>query len=257
MRSTHIKGEGVSKVYFANGTALKALSDVNFTAERGEFLSILGPSGCGKSTLLRIIGGILKPSGGRVEIDGEDPREAQRKKEIGFVFQDASLLPWRTVRENIELPLEVNKQNAQKRRRSVDDLLELVGLEDFENYYPYQLSGGMQQRVSVARALVFSPSLLLMDEPLSSLDEITRSSMRYELLRIWDALRATVIFVTHSIPEAIILSDRVLVFTKSPGRVRASIPVDLPRPRDESLEDGQFFHSYVNQLKTLLREGGW
>ncbi len=257
----HILVEGLSKVFPHRGLPLEALRRLELRVGWGEFVSVIGPSGCGKSTLLRIVGGLLEPTAGRVRIDGRSPRRAQKEKDIGLVFQDPSLLPWRTVLGNVRLPLEVNPTDSRRPLFQPDELLELVGLSAFADYHPHQLSGGMQQRVAIARALVFQPSLLLMDEPFGALDEITRSAMRYELLRIWQgptsgpALRPkTVLFVTHSVPEAITLSDRVLVLTPRPGQVRATIDIRLPRPRDESLERRPEFLDYAQQLRNLLKE---
>src|SRR5690606_13717563 len=206
--------------------------------ERGEFVSIIGPSGCGKSTLLRAIGGLQGPTAGEVSADGSPPREAQRRKQMGFVFQAPSLMPWRSVIENVRLPLQVNRASggSENPQRMVD----LVGLGEFSRYYPHQLSGGMQQRVALARSFVTSPSVLLMYEPFGALDEITRTAMRYELMRIWRSEAGgptcTVVFVTHSIAEAVLLSDRVIVMTPQPGHIAASLEIDLPRPRHEEIE---------------------
>jgi NitT/TauT family transport system ATP-binding protein len=257
----HVAIERLTQVFHRDDRSLTALSDVNLRVRHGEFLSVIGPSGCGKSTLLRLIGGLLRPTQGRVDLAGATPAEAQRRKAIGYVFQDPSLLPWRTVIANVNLPLEVNRQGrAEDHRRDPRDLLHLVGLSQFEGYYPRELSGGMQQRVALARALVFEPPLLLMDEPFGALDEITRRAMRYELLRIWQAGngasgRKTVVFVTHSIAEAIALSDRVVVMSRSPGTVRAVIDIDLPRPRDEDMEIQPAFLDYAVRLRRLLEEG--
>jgi NitT/TauT family transport system ATP-binding protein len=251
----HIVIESVGAVYDAADGSLVALDGIDLSFERGEFVSIIGPSGCGKSTLLRIVGGLMAPTAGRVLVDGKAPREAQREKQVGFVFQDPSLLPWRTVSDNVRLPLQVNKR---KPAREPELLIDLVGLSSFKRYYPHQLSGGMQQRVAIARSLVTSPSLLLMVEPFGALDEITRSAMRYELLRIWRSeaqeRNTTVLFVTHSIAEAILLADRVIVFTPQPGRVAADIRIDLPRPRPEEVESEPAFLDYSRQLRDLLRE---
>ncbi|HXH21642.1 MAG TPA: ABC transporter ATP-binding protein [Dehalococcoidia bacterium] len=250
---THLSLRGVSMVYAREGRHLQALSGIDLDVRQGEFVSVIGPSGCGKSTLLRIIGGLQAPTGGTVEVGGGPPREAQERKDIGFVFQDASLLPWRTVRGNVRLPLEVNRRAAGG---DADRLIDLVGLGRFRDYHPHQLSGGMQQRVALARALVTSPKLLLMDEPFGALDEITRSAMRYELLRIWRAspgAERTVVFVTHSITEAVLLSDRVVVMTPQPGRIAATLEIDLPRPRDEELETAPEFLEYTRRLRALLR----
>jgi len=251
----HIVIDAVDAVYDAADGDLVALDGIDLSFARGEFVSIIGPSGCGKSTLLRIIGGLMAPTNGRVLIDGKPPREAQREKQVGFVFQDPSLLPWRTVDDNVRLPLQVNRH---KTGREPERLVDLVGLSAFKRYYPHQLSGGMQQRVAIARSLVTSPSLLLMDEPFGALDEITRSAMRYELLRIWrseaEERNTTVLFVTHSIAEAILLADRVIVFTPQPGRVAADIRIDLPRPRPVEIETEPAFLEYTRELRAHLRE---
>jgi len=256
--SEHILVEGLSKVFPHRGRPLEALRRLDLRVGWGEFVSVIGPSGCGKSTLLRIVGGLLEPTVGQVHIDGRSPRDAQKDKDIGLVFQDPSLLPWRTVLGNVRLPLEVNRIDSHRPRFQPQELLELVGLSAFADYRPHQLSGGMQQRVAIARALVFQPSLLLMDEPFGALDEITRSAMRYELLRVWQSAGSerpkTVLFVTHSITEAITLSDRVVVLTPRPGRVRAVIDIELPRPRDESIERSSRFLDYAQQLRNLLKE---
>ena len=244
---------------FTDGAArggLAALDDVSFSVPRGQFLSIIGPSGCGKSTLLRIVGGLLKPSSGSAAIEGERPDEAQKRRDIGFVFQDPALLPWRNVLSNVKLPIEVSGHRRGK--PDPEALLDVVGLSDFRKYYPHQLSGGMQQRVAIARALAFDPSLLLMDEPFGALDEITRSAMRYELLRIWQSQspaqeRKTVLFVTHSIAEAVTLSDRVIVLSPRPGRVLADIDIELPRPRTEEIERSTPFLDYSDFLRSKLK----
>jgi NitT/TauT family transport system ATP-binding protein len=245
---------------FAEGRrSLAALSSVSLDVPPGQFASIIGPTGCGKSTLLQIVGGLLMPTQGAALVDGKPPAAAQRQREIGFVFQDPSLLPWRTVASNITLALEVDHLHKTRELPSLDEVLNLVGLSDFRDYHPHELSGGMQQRVALARALAFNPSLLLMDEPFGALDEITRSAMRYELLRIWesrrgDVARKTVLFVTHSISEAITLSDRVIVLSRRPGTVRADIAIELPRPRTEEVEQERAFVDYASHLRSLLRE---
>ena len=278
----HIVIEGVDMVYERGAQRLHALDGIDLTIGHGEFVSIIGPSGCGKSTLLRIVGGLQTPTSGQVLIDGRPPRDLQRDKQLGFVFQDPSLLPWRNVLENVRLPLQVNRaqgsrvkgQGAATSSReqatgdSVGMLVEAVGLAEFGRYYPHQLSGGMQQRVALARALVTSPSVLLMDEPFGALDEITRTAMRYELMRVWrgtgkrangqtgngGAGGSTVIFVTHSIAEAVLLSDRVVVMSPQPGRVGATLDIDLPRPRNEDIEGDPAFVEYTQHLRSLLRE---
>ena len=245
----------VSKTFATEKERLKALEGLNLEVAYGEFLSVLGPSGCGKTTLLRIIGGLLEPTSGQVFIGGQRSVDAQRDKMLGYVFQEPSLLAWRTVIDNIRLPLEVNRRQPRDGGHTTEDLVRLVGLERFQSYYPFQLSGGMQQRVALARALVFDPSLLLMDEPFGALDEITRAAMRYELLRIWDMDKKTVVFVTHSIAEAIILSDRVVVLSGQPGKIKGVVGVDLPRPRSDSLERGEEYLHYSKLLHSLLLNG--
>jgi NitT/TauT family transport system ATP-binding protein len=248
----HVQLRDVAVVYRRGGDGLEAVRAIDLAVRRGEFVSIIGPSGCGKSTLLRVVAGLQKPTRGEALIDGRPPREAQLRKDIGFVMQDPSLLPWRTVKANVELPLQVNGGG----QGDTAGLIRLVGLERFSRYYPHQLSGGMQQRVALARALVTSPGLLLMDEPFGALDEITRSALRYELLRIWrEAAQTprTVIFVTHSVPEAVLLSDRVVVMTEQPGRIRAVLDVGLPRPRDEDTESSPAFLECTRALRALLR----
>lgn len=254
LRAYAIRARGISKVYGEASAAIDALREIDLSVEPGEFLSIIGVSGSGKSTLLRIIGGLLAPSSGSIEIGGLPPREAQRQKALGFVFQDAALLPWKTVTENVELPLRVNRSARGPAPRKTDELLELVGLWRFRDAYPHQLSGGMQQRTALARALIHAPSVLLMDEPFGALDEITRAQMRYELLRVWGRSRATVVFVTHSIAEAIVLSDTILVLGGQPGQVRDLVPVNLPRPRDESIERSPAFLDAVARLRAALAE---
>jgi len=234
---------------------VRALDNVFLRITSGQFFSVLGPSGCGKSTMLRIMGGLIEPTSGKITVgDGEGPHDAQRAKEIGFVFQTAGLLPWKSVQGNIELPFELNRKANRPRQHTTAELIELVGLSAFANALPHQLSGGMQQRVAIARALAFDPRLLLMDEPFGALDEITRATMRYELLRIWERSRKTVVFVTHSIAEAIILSDSVAVMSARPGRVLGVVEINLPRPRTEEIERTPEFLTYADRLKRLLRE---
>ncbi len=256
----HVSLRELTHIFRDGRQPLTALEDVSLDVPAGQFASVIGPSGCGKSTLLRIVGGLIRPSRGEVLLDGRPPTAAQRARQIGFVFQDPALLPWRNVIANVRLPLEIDGQ-----RRPLPDpeeLLELVGLREFRDYHPHQLSGGMQQRVAIARALAISPSLLLMDEPFGALDEITRLAMRYELLRIWSAAggragapgRRTALFVTHSIFEAVTMSDRVIVLSGRPGRVRADIEIELPRPRTEEIERTRAFLDYADYLRSLLKE---
>jgi NitT/TauT family transport system ATP-binding protein len=255
-----VEARGLTRTFHNNGRSLTALADVSLNIAAGEFVAVIGPSGCGKTTLLRTIGGLLTPTSGSVRIGGETPAAAGRAKQVGYVFQDASLLPWRTVVQNVQLPLEVNRRRQASTHLRPERLLELMRLEEFRDYYPRQLSGGMQQRVALARTLIFDPSLLLMDEPFGALDEITREAMRYELLRIWQSpltnggRRKTVVFVTHSIAEAVLLADRVAVMTAAPGRVKVVVEIDLPRPRTEATESSDEFRRYAAQLRSLLRE---
>ena len=231
------------------------IRDINLEVARGEFLCLIGPSGCGKSTLLRLVGGLIEPTSGQIKIDGLTPAEAQTDKTIGFVFQEPSLLPWRTVTDNIGLSLEVNRRNNPEDSRPVSDLLNLVGLTNYADYYPSQLSGGMLQRVALARALASGASLLLMDEPFGALDEITRAAMGYELLRIWNSDKKSVVFVTHSIFEAITLSDRVAVMSSGPGHIVEVVEINLPRPRARGMERNPAFRQYSEWLRDLLWQG--
>ncbi|HVN55276.1 MAG TPA: ABC transporter ATP-binding protein [Anaerolineaceae bacterium] len=231
---------------FPNGNGgLKALQDVNFNVCSEEFVCVLGPSGSGKSTLLRILAGLLKPTAGEAIFERQDPR-------IGVVFQQANLMPWRTVIENITLPLELQGAPAADARGKAQELIELVGLQGFEGEWPRNLSGGMAQRVAIARALIMDPDLLLLDEPFGSLDALTRERMGAELLYIWQARKKTVLMVTHSISEALFLSDRVLVLSSRPGRVHLDLTVDLPRPREEEMRYTAHFGSLARKLKGAI-----
>jgi NitT/TauT family transport system ATP-binding protein len=249
----HVVVDRVAKTFLAKDGSVEALREISLDIAEREFVTLIGPSGCGKSTLLRIIGGLIEASAGSVALRGRSPQDAQRTKDIGFVFQQPALLPWRTVAHNIELPFELNKGSGTDRLCSTEEILALVGLSQFASAHPYQLSGGMQQRVAIARALIFDPALLLMDEPFGALDEITRAGMRYELLRIWGQSQKTVLFVTHSIPEAIVLSDRVVVMSPRPGEVREVLDIKLPRPRNEEIESTPEFVRLADRLRHLLR----
>ena len=229
---------------------LCALEGVSLTMRQGQFISLIGPSGCGKSTLLRIVAGILKTTSGQVVVEGTSPLEAQRAHRFGFVFQDPVLLPWLTVQENVELLTELVGIAPQERQRRATDLLRLVGLADCEGMRPDQLSGGMRQRVSIARALALEPAILLMDEPFSALDEFQRELLNSELLRIWSERQSSVLFVTHHIEEAVFLSDRVMVMSPAPGRFVEEVEIDLPRPRTDDMRVApEFLH-----LRRYLRE---
>jgi NitT/TauT family transport system ATP-binding protein len=230
-----------------------ALQNVSVSLPQGAFLSLLGPSGCGKSTLLRVIADLIAPSGGSVSVLGGTAAAARTRRDLGFVFQDAALLPWRTALQNVELPLEVGGGAARGARTSTPrDLLKLVGLQGWENAYPHELSGGMRQRVSIARALVSGPRILLMDEPFGALDEITRDRLNEELLRIWQETGTTILFVTHSIYEATFLGQQVLVLAANPGRVREIIEVDLPPQRDLSMRETDRFMKQAAHLRAVL-----
>jgi NitT/TauT family transport system ATP-binding protein len=231
---------------------LQALHDINLAIERGDFIAVVGPSGCGKTTFLRIVAGLEPASFGEVELDGRAVTGPGGDR--GFVFQTDSLLPWRTVFANAIIGREVAGRVGPAERRRTLELLKLVGLEGFENYHPRQLSGGMRQRVNLARALAIDPQVLLMDEPFSSLDAQTREIMQTELMRIWEAGRKTVLFVTHQIDEAVFLADRVLVFARRPGRLRESVAIELPRPRTLAIKRTAEFVRYVDHIWRLIED---
>jgi NitT/TauT family transport system ATP-binding protein len=239
---------------FRGGTV--ALRDIDLEIEQGEFVSLIGPSGCGKSTLLRIIGDLIEPSAGTVTVNGKTARQARQDHDYGIVFQDAVLYDWRTVAKNVALPLELAKWDRDKRAQRVEEMLDLVELRGFGDHHPWQLSGGMQQRVSIARALSFDPALLLMDEPFGALDEMTRERLNAELLRIWQASGSTVVFVTHSIAEAVFLSTRVVVMSARPGQVSKVIPVDLTQPRTQAAREEPRFFELATEVREALHMGG-
>ncbi len=254
-----LSAEGVTKVFHSAQGRVLALDDVSLRVGAGEFVCVVGASGCGKTTLLRVLGGLIPPTRGRVLLGGE-PVIAPRRR-IGFVFQRTNLMPWRTVLRNVMLPLEiagVSREEAVTRARA---LIGLVGLEGYEQVYPHQLSGGMQQRVVLARALIHNPALLLLDEPFGALDALTRERMNLELLRIWDLRRPTVVLVTHSIAEAVFLADRVLVMQGPPGHISHEITVDLGRPRTLPMMYGERFAALARQVRQaigpLADNGGW
>lgn len=249
-----IEIRNLSKVFEGKARAVKALEDFSLTIDHNEFVSLIGPSGCGKTTLLRLLGGLLRPSSGEVLVQGRPAEEVRYARQIGFVFQDAVLLPWRDVLENVELPLRVMGARGKGHRAKCLELIKLVGLSEFSHSLPRELSGGMKQRVAIARALSFDPKILLMDEPFGALDDLTRSEMNLELLRIWEKAKKTVVFVTHSISEAVFLSDRVVVFTPRPGRIREVAEITLPRPRDLGLRDSLEFISYTGRLRQLIHD---
>jgi NitT/TauT family transport system ATP-binding protein len=235
---------------------VQALTGIDLDIRPGEFISLIGPSGCGKSTLLRIVGDLIQPSGGEVVVNGKSAHQARVDRDYGIVFQDAVLFDWRTVEKNISLPLEMMGWDRRRRAERVRDLVDLVELKGFEGHHPWQLSGGMQQRVSIARALSFDPPLLLMDEPFGALDEMTRERLNLELLRIWERSGSTVIFVTHSISEAVFLSTRVAVMSARPGRIVGVVDVDLPQPRTTETREEPRFAELIREVRRLLRMGG-
>jgi NitT/TauT family transport system ATP-binding protein len=239
---------------FKGGTT--ALENIDLEIEQGEFVSLIGPSGCGKSTLLRIIGDLIEPSSGELTVNGKSARQARRDHDYGVVFQDAVLYDWRNVARNIALPLELAGWDKERRRKRIEEMLELVELQGFGEHHPWQLSGGMQQRVAIARALSFDPALLLMDEPFGALDEMTRERLNAELLRIWQASSSTVVFVTHSIAEAVFLSTRVVVMSPRPGRISRIIPIDLSQPRTAATREEPRFFELATEVREALHMGG-
>ena len=244
--------DGVSKAY-ANGTV--ALRNVSLSVHRGEFLTLVGPSGCGKSTLLRIVAGLSTVSSGTVTVAGLSPEVARRKhSDMAFVFQDATLLPWRTVLKNVEMPLQLAGRPRLERRRRALETLGIVGLADVVHAYPRQLSGGMRMRVSIARALVTDPTVLLMDEPFGALDELARGRLNVELLRIAELAGWTVLFVTHNVFEAVFLSSRVLVMSPRPGSIIAEIPINLPFPRAPGIRTGLDFNMIASSVLAAMHE---
>jgi NitT/TauT family transport system ATP-binding protein len=245
--------QSVNKVFGQAPNQTMALQDIELAIEEGEFVSLIGPSGCGKSTLLRVIGDLITPSGGTVLVNGKPAHQARIDRDYGIVFQAPVLFDWRTVEKNVQLPLEIMRVPTSERTARANKMLELVELDGFQKHYPYQLSGGMQQRVSIARALSFNPQLLLMDEPFGALDEITRERLNAELLDIWSRTKTTIIFVTHSIPEAVFLSTRVVVMSARPGRITQIIPIDLPQPRGVEIRESPRYFELITQVREGLR----
>jgi NitT/TauT family transport system ATP-binding protein len=245
--------QNVSVRFITDRRTVTALDNISFSVEAGGFLCVLGPSGCGKSTLLRVVADLIDPSSGTLRVFGRTPRQARVDRALGFVFQDAALLPWRSALENVELPLEVGgRRSLPKGAPTPRELLRLVGLEGWETSFPHELSGGMRQRVAIARALLGGPRLLLMDEPFGALDEITRDRLNEELRRIWVETGTTILFVTHSVYEAIYLGETVLVLAANPGRVRAAVEIDLPRDRALSIRETEPFNRLAARTRGLL-----
>jgi NitT/TauT family transport system ATP-binding protein len=252
---TVVQARAAGVVFDAGGQRTVALADVDLMIRRGEFVSLIGPSGCGKTTLLRAIADLESLTSGHLLVNGLTPQAARRARAYGFVFQAPALYPWRTVERNVTLPLEISGIPKPERRAAAARYLDLVGLSEFRRRFPWQLSGGMQQRVSIARALSFAPDLLLMDEPFGALDEITRDNLNLHLHRLWQQTGMTVIFVTHSIPEAVFLSTRIVVMTPRPGRILEAIDCDLPAERELDLRETPAFLGVARRVREALRAG--
>jgi NitT/TauT family transport system ATP-binding protein len=245
-----LDADGLCHTFLGAQGELKALDGIDIRVREGEFVAIVGPSGCGKSTLLRILGGLLVPSEGRVRLDGRSLVSPQRK--VSYVFQSVNLMPWRTVLRNVTLPLEVAGTEGDQSVERAREMLSLVGLEGFDKAFPRELSGGMAQRVAIARALVANPEVLLLDEPFGALDALSREQMNVELMRIWQARRVTAVMVTHDLKEAVFVADRVLVMSPRPGRIRAEVAVDLPRPRTLDVTYTEFFGAVTRRVREAL-----
>src|SRR5690554_1084711 len=250
-----IEVKGVGKRFVVGKAEAVALQDADLTIEDGQFVSLIGPSGCGKTTLMRLIADLIEPTDGSISVAGKSSRQARQDCEYGYVFQAPALYEWRSVLSNVMLPLEIMGVPKAERKQRAVSLLAMVGLESFHRSYPWQLSGGMQQRVSIARALAMEPKILLMDEPFGALDEITRETMNFELLRLWQETRKTVVFVTYSIAEAVFLSSHIVVMTARPGRIREVIEVDLPYPRDAETRESEGFFELTTRVREALRVG--
>ena len=249
-----VRLSGVGKAFAVGDQPVTtALQAIDLDVMRGEFVSLIGPSGCGKSTLLRLIGDLVGPTTGEVLVNGKPAAQARRDRDYGMVFQAPVLFDWRTIADNVGLPLEVMGYDGARRAARTKEMLDLVELSDFSGHHPWQLSGGMQQRVAIARALAFEPSILLMDEPFGALDEMTRERMNQEVQRIWQQTGTTIVFVTHSIPEAVFLSSRVAVMSARPGRITRIIDIDLPRPRSDDTRETERYFELVTEVREALR----
>ncbi|WP_375259196.1 ABC transporter ATP-binding protein [Citreimonas sp.] len=249
-----IRASNVGKIYGSVEDGVTALEDINVDIDRGEFVLVVGPSGCGKSTFMRILAGLDHATSGHLSMGGE--RITGPRQDVGVVFQSAVLFPWRTVLENVLLPIDIQKRGRDKNMERVRGLLDLVGLADFENRYPAELSGGMQQRVGIVRSLAHDPAILLMDEPFGALDAMTRDHMNIELQRLWAANHKTILFITHSIPEAVFLADRVVVMTPRPGRIAEIMKIDLPRDRTLDMMSSPEFGEYVRRIRAHFGSTG-
>jgi NitT/TauT family transport system ATP-binding protein len=255
LRKVVIEARGLGVTFAADGQQTVALTDVTLSIRKGEFVSLIGPSGCGKTTLLRLIADLTQATGGSLRVNGMTPEEARRQRAYGYVFQAPALYPWRSVERNVMLPLEVMGLPKPERQRRAARVLDLVGLADFRRRFPWQLSGGMQQRASIARALSFEPEMLLMDEPFGALDEITRDGLTLHLHQLWRRTGLTAVFVTHSVLEAVFLSTRIVVMSSRPGRVVAVIDSDLPADRDLDVRETPRFLAVAHAVRAALREG--
>lgn len=255
MSSPVVSAKNLSLTFETNDGPVHALSDVNLNVEQGDFISFIGPSGCGKTTFLRVIADLESPTGGELLVNGMSPREARLARSYGYVFQAASLQPWRTIEKNIALPLEIMGYSAADASERIARVLELVDLKGFAKKYPWQLSGGMQQRASIARALAFDADLLLMDEPFGALDEIVRDHLNEQLLKLWKSTNKTICFVTHSIPEAVYLSTKIVVMSPRPGRVADVIESTLPRDRPLDIRESSEFLKIAQRVREGLRAG--
>ena len=250
-----VDARGVSLTFQTRDGAVEALANVNLQISDGDFVSFIGPSGCGKTTLMRVIADLERPTAGTILVNGVTAEEARLKRQYGYIFQAPALYPWRTIERNVMLPLEIMGYPASERRERMQRYLKLVNLSGFERKFPWQLSGGMQQRASIARALSFDPALLLMDEPFGALDEIVRDHLNEQLLRLWDQTGKTVVFVTHSIPEAVFLSTKIVVMSPRPGRIIDVIPCDFPRDRTLEIRETQEFIKIAQRVRSGLRSG--
>lgn len=256
-RDIAISAQGVNKIFNpGSDEEVIALQDIHLEVQAGEFISLIGPSGCGKSTLMRLVGDLIQPTDGELLVNGKAPRRARLDRDYGMVFQAATLYEWRSVSKNVQLPLEIMGYSRAERQKRAQAMLDMVELGAFANHFPWQLSGGMQQRVSIARALAFDPSVLLMDEPFGALDEFTRERMNLELLKIWEQTGKTIIFVTHSIAEAVFLSNRIVVMSPRPGRITEIVSNTLPYPRDFNTRNDAAYHDLVAKVRELLRDAG-